>query len=148
MDIMALRFLAAFSLALPMWLGAAPLAIADFRVCNATGSLVGVAIGYRQAREWITEGWFRVPAESCASVLNGKLASRYYYLFAEDAERGGQWRGEIFMCTSDKEFKINGVKDCFARGYERNGFQEIDTGDQESWMVRLTDDGQATSQPQ
>jgi uncharacterized membrane protein len=124
------------------WFAHVPAALADFRVCNATDKLVGVAVGYRDSEDWITEGWFRVPAESCASVLKGKLQSRYYYLFAEDAESGGQWRGDVFMCTSDREFKINGVKDCFSRGYERTGFQEVDTSNQESWMVRLTDEGQ------
>ncbi len=31
-------------------------ALADFRVCNATQNLVGVAIGYRAKAGWITEG--------------------------------------------------------------------------------------------
>lgn len=139
-----MRLIAIFSVFATLFLAPASVALADFRVCNSTKSLVGVAVGYRQSEEWITEGWFRVPAESCASVLKGELVSRYYYLFAEDAETGGQWRGEIFMCTDDREFKIEGVQDCFSRGFQRTGFQEIDTSDQESWMVRLTADGRAT----
>ena len=143
-----MRLIAIFSVFATLFLVPASGALADFRVCNATKALVGVSVGYRQSEEWITEGWFRVPAESCAPVLKGELVSRYYYLFAEDGETGGQWRGEIFMCTDDREFKIEGVQDCFSRGYQRTGFQEIDTSDQESWMVRLTADGRATgSQP-
>ena len=46
-------------------------ALADFRVCNATKNLVGISVGYRNGDEWLTEGWFRVPADSCASVLKG-----------------------------------------------------------------------------
>ena len=30
---------------------------ADFRVCNATQSLVGVGIGYRAKAGWVTEGY-------------------------------------------------------------------------------------------
>ena len=32
-----------------------------------------------------------------------------------------------------------GTKDCIARGYERRGFVEVDTGDKLSWTVPLTE---------
>lgn len=112
---------------------------ADFRVCNATQSLVGVSIGYRAASGWITEGWWHVEGSTCKTLIEGPLSSRYYYLYAEDAERGGRWDGQIEMCVAEREFKIAGVNDCFARGFQRVGFQEYDTGEQSSWMVQLTD---------
>ena len=115
---------------------------ADFRLCNDTKSLVGVSIGYRAKSGWLTEGWWRIPAKSCASLIKGRLSSRFYYVYAEDADLGGQWRGQIFMCTSDKEFKINGLQDCYARGFERTGYFEVDTGDQGNWLIRLTEAGQ------
>ena len=118
---------------------AAP-AHADFRVCNATQSLVGVSIGYRAQAGWITEGWWHIEGSTCKTLIEGPLASRYYYLYAEDAERGGRWDGPINMCVAEKEFKIAGVNDCFARGFQRAGFQEYDTGEQASWMVQLTDE--------
>ena len=113
---------------------------ADFRVCNATQSLVGVGIGYRAKAGWITEGWWHVEPSSCKTLIEGPLSSRFYYLYAEDAERGGRWDGPISMCVAEKEFKIAGVNDCFARGFQRAGFQEYDTGAQASWMVQLTDE--------
>ncbi|MEZ5810051.1 MAG: DUF1036 domain-containing protein [Rhizobiaceae bacterium] len=113
---------------------------ADFRVCNATQNLVGVAIGYRAKAGWITEGWWHIDASSCKTLIEGRLSSRYYYIYAEDAERGGRWDGPINMCVAEKEFKIIGTKDCFARGFQRAGFQEHDTGEQPSWMVQLTDE--------
>lgn len=121
--------------------GAEP-ARADFRVCNATQNLVGVAIGYRAPSGWITEGWWHVDGSSCKTLIEGPLSSRFYYLYAEDAERGGRWEGPINMCVAEKEFKVAGVADCFARGFQRAGFQEYDTGEQTSWMVQLTDDAE------
>lgn len=112
---------------------------AEFRVCNGTQNLVGVAIGYRAAEGWITEGWWQVPATTCATLIEGELQSRYYYLYAEDAARGGRWTGDINMCVAENEFKIVGVDDCFARGYQQMGFKEYDTGRQGSWMVQLSD---------
>jgi uncharacterized membrane protein len=113
---------------------------ADFRVCNATQNLVGVGIGYRAKAGWITEGWWHIEGSSCKTLIEGPLSSRFYYLYAEDAERGGRWDGPINMCVAEKEFKIAGVTDCVARGFQRAGFQEYDTGEQSSWMVQLTDE--------
>jgi uncharacterized membrane protein len=114
-------------------------ALADFRVCNATQNLIGVSIGYRAKAGWVTEGWWHVEGSTCKTLIEGPLSSRYYYLYAEDAERGGRWDGPINMCVAEKEFKIAGVSDCVARGFQRAGFQEYDTGEQASWMVQLTD---------
>ncbi len=118
---------------------AASAAHAEFRVCNGTQNLVGVAVGYRAEEGWITEGWWQVPAGTCATLIEGELQSRYYYLYAEDAARGGRWTGDINMCVAENEFKIVGVKDCFTRGYQQMGFKEYDTGRQGSWMVQLSD---------
>jgi uncharacterized membrane protein len=51
------------------------------------------------------------------------------------------------MCTRDKEFTIHGTEDCLARGFDRTGFFEVDTGEQRSWEVRLTDASDQASQP-
>jgi uncharacterized membrane protein len=118
---------------------AADAAHAEFRVCNGTQNLVGVAVGYRAEEGWITEGWWQVPAGTCATLIEGELQSRYYYLYAEDAARGGRWTGDINMCVAENEFKIVGVNDCFTRGYQQMGFKEYDTGRQGSWMVQLSD---------
>lgn len=138
--------------ALPVSLIAAPLwfatpALADFRVCNATQNLVGVAIGYRANDGWKTEGWWQIEGSTCKTLIEGPLSSRFYYLYAEDAERGGRWDGPINMCIAKEPFKIAGVTDCYARGFERAGFQEYDTGEQSSWMVQLTGDPAETTTP-
>jgi uncharacterized membrane protein len=120
-------------------------AAADFRVCNNTSSRVGVAIGYKDKDGWATEGWWNLPSRSgCEVVLRGTLASRYYYIYAVDYDRGGEWSGQAFMCTRDKEFLIRpGVGDCLAHGYDRTGFFEVDTGDQSDWTVQLTESSES-----
>ena len=98
----------------------------------------------------MTEGWWHLDGSSCKTLIEGPLSSRFYYLFAEDAEKGGRWEGPISMCVADKEFKVAGVNDCYARGFQRAGFQEYDTGEQTSWMVQLTDEtgtGTAAASP-
>ncbi len=112
---------------------------ADLRLCNRTQSRVGVAIGYKDAEGWATEGWWNIAPNACETLLRGNLASRYYYLYAVDYDQGGEWSGKAFMCTREKEFTVRGLEDCLARGYDRTGFFEIDTADQRNWTVQLTD---------
>jgi len=114
-------------------------AAADFRLCNNTSSRVGIAIGYKDGDGWTTEGWWNLPARTCETMLKGNLVARYYYVYAIDYDRGGEWMGQAYMCTRDKEFTIRGIGDCLARGYDRTGFFEVDTGEQRAWTVQLTE---------
>ena len=120
-------------------------AAADFRLCNNTGSRVGIAIGYKDAEGWTTEGWWNLSARGCETLVKGQLVARYYYVYAVDYDRGGEWSGKAYMCTRDKEFTIKGIEDCLARGYDRTGFFEVDTSEQRSWTVQLTES--TTDQP-
>ncbi len=128
-------------LALPALILAAALrpALADFRLCNNTGSRVGVSIGYKDAEGWTTEGWWNISPRTCDTLLRGSLVARYYYIYAVDYDRGGEWSGHAFMCSREKEFTIRGTENCLARGYDRTGFFEVDTNEQRSWTVQLTD---------
>ena len=93
-------------------------AAADFRLCNNTGSRVGIA---HRLQGPATAGppkaggtCRRAAARRCCE---GTLVARYYYIYAVDYDRGGEWSGQAFMCTRDKEFTIRGTEDCLARGY-------------------------------
>ncbi len=121
-------------------------ALADFHLCNNTGSRVGVAIGYKDTDgSWVTEGWWNLSARACETVLKGTLIARFYYIYAIDYDRGGEWSGQAYMCTRDKEFTIKGTQDCLARGFDRTGFFEVDTGEQRTWTVQLTDTAEGRS---
>ena len=118
---------------------AAPAARADFRMCNLSANRVSVALAYTDGQAWVSEGWWNLKPTDCNTLLRGSLAAQFYYVYAMD-ERGGEWKGKAFMCTSDREFKIDGRQDCFVRGFDRTGFFEVDTGkDAKNWTVQLTD---------
>jgi uncharacterized membrane protein len=114
-------------------------AAADLKLCNTTSSRIGVAIGYRDPSGWTTEGWWTLAGQTCETLYKGALSSRYWYVHAIDYDRGGEWAGQSFMCTTDKAFTIRGVQDCTQRGYKRTGFFEVDTQEANDWTIRLTD---------
>ena len=116
--------------------------LADFRLCNNSSSRSSVAIAYTDGATWVTEGWWNLKQGACETLLRGPLAAQYYYVYAMD-ERGGEWKGKAYMCTRDREFRIEGRENCLVRGYDRTGFFEIDTGkDARNWTVQLTDTNQ------
>jgi uncharacterized membrane protein len=123
----------------PLSLSSALPARADLKLCNFTPSRVGIAIGYKRGKEWITEGWWNVLSQSCETLVTGELSARFYYIHALDYDRGGEWAGKIEMCTADKTFTIKGVKDCGGRGYKTSKFYEVDTGESKDYTVRLID---------
>ena len=115
---------------------------ADLRLCNETGNQIGVAIGYKSATNWTTEGWWNLTPNTCKTLIPGELNSRYYYIYALDYDVGGVWGGPAFMCTKARQFTILGIENCVARGFERRGFYEVDTQKQENWTVQLTEKDQ------
>jgi len=128
-----------------IWLSVSP-ASADFRLCNNTSSRVGIALGYKDADGWTTEGWWNVSSRACETLLRGTLVARFYYIYALDYDRGGEWSGQAFMCSRDKEFTIKGTENCLARGFDRTGFFEVDTGEQRAWTVQLTETNEQNPQ--
>lgn len=127
-----------------LWLGVgmSP-AQANLRICNKTSSRVGVALGYKDAQGWVTEGWWNMLPGTCETLLEGPLSARYYYLRAVDYDRGGEWGGPNLMCADPKLFTIRDIGECVARGHERAGFFEIDTGELSTWTVQLTEPGRS-----
>src|ERR1700733_7286315 len=138
----AARMTAGFLLALAVVCLWSSSAAADFRLCNNTSSRVGIALGYKDAEGWTTEGWWNVSSRACETLLRGTLVARFYYIYALDYDRGGEWSGQAFMCSRDKEFTIKGTENCLARGFDRTGFFEVDTGEQRAWTVQLTESGE------
>ena len=122
---------------------AATPAAADFRLCNNTVNRVSVSLAYTDGDNWVSEGWWNLKPSACETLRRGPLAAEFYYVYAMD-EKGGEWKGKAFMCTRDREFKIDGRENCYARGFDRTGFFEVDTGEETDWTVSLS--GEKTTQ--
>jgi uncharacterized membrane protein len=123
--------------AIAFGLGMSP-ALADLKLCNNTPNKVGVAIGYKDNEGWASEGWWTVEPSKCLTLLKGALISRYYYVYAVDRGVGGSWGGKSQMCVRDKAFTIRGLDNCVERGYQKQGFFEVDTAEETDWTISLS----------
>jgi uncharacterized membrane protein len=125
-------------------------AAAEFRVCNKSGETVEVAFGYSGGGKtgWIAEGWYRVNAGGCVTVLSERLSNRYYYLYAEGTG-GHAWDGTgeagAPFCVARKRFKLfqsrygsNEEADCAKHQLESKRFFQVDTGEHGRWVQTLT----------
>lgn len=118
---------------------AASPAWAGFTVCNKAEIQAKVAIGQFDGKDWKSEGWWTIPPQKCETLISGPLDARYYYLYATDGG-SGTWNGSTGFCTAPiGPFAIEGRGNCAARGYDRKGFFEIDTGQKTDWTQSLSD---------
>jgi uncharacterized membrane protein len=116
---------------------AATPARAGLTVCNKSAAPAKVALGRFNGTEWMSEGWWQIPPNHCSELAAGRLDARYYYLYATDGA-AGTWEGKSRFCAAPAErFAIVGRGACAARGYDRKGFFEIDTGDNFNWTQTL-----------
>ena len=107
-------------------------------ICNDTDRTQAVSIGYKGAADWTSEGWWNIEPGDCATPLGDDLTQRYYYFRAE-ADAGPFIGGNYFFCTTTTAYEIVGDTECEARGYDKEDFQEIDTGETGSeYTYRLT----------
>ena len=113
---------------------------ADLKLCNNTASKVGVAIAYKDKEGWASEGWWTAEPQKCQKLITGSLIARYYYIYAVDNEKGGSWGGKAQICIRDKIFTIRGIDNCTERGYQKQGFFEVDTGEESDWTISLSGD--------
>ena len=100
---------------------------AQLRVCNESGVVRSVAIGYSESGNWTSEGWWILQLGECKTVRADPLRQRYIYWRATTP--GREFEHENFMfCISDTPFTIVGDTDCAARGFSTAGFRKLDTG--------------------
>ncbi len=111
---------------------------ASFSVCNRGNHMARVALGRFNGRDWESDGWWTVKPGACARLLIGTLEARYYYLYATDGGTGG-WDGGHGFCVANGKFAILGRGSCAARGYERKGFFQVDTGNAPDYTHKLSD---------
>ncbi|MGR3759835.1 DUF1036 domain-containing protein [Roseobacteraceae bacterium NS-SX3] len=109
-----------------LFLAAAP-AWAGLDICNDTSAGHRVAVSYKKADAWVSQGWWDLLPGECATVVSGGLTQRFYYFHAESA--GWRFRHDgIRFCTEAEDFAIAGEGDCSLRGYEPRNFAKIDAG--------------------
>jgi uncharacterized membrane protein len=95
---------------------------AGYSVCNDTDGDVWTVIAFRQARDWVTRGWWKVAAGSCAKAITTPLAFDTIYLHAERHGNPKLVSGADKFCLTNMQFEVEGRGNCSKRGLSEAGF--------------------------
>ena len=132
------RFVAATVFGGVTALAASP-AAAGFDLCNRTGHPVDAAIAYHDRGDWVAAGWYTIRGGGCLELIFGRLDNQFYYVFAEQVGGPTIWGGDNYFCVSYNAFEIVGHRNCSGRGYDEEGFFEVDVGYSDHWTTDLVD---------
>lgn len=100
---------------------------AGFEVCNDTHDEQAVVLGYKGAADWTAEGWWTLEPDACATLVEGSLPQRFYYLRVETPGWSFQ-DDKLPFCITEGAFRIEGDDNCARRGYRQENFARVDTG--------------------
>jgi uncharacterized membrane protein len=112
----------------------------EFRVCNQSLNLFNVAVGTDLDGKFTIEGWWTVPANTCLTPLKKELQSKYVYVHALSVTGEDLLKGEWDMCIKPEKFVYirqppDADWNCWASGFQRAKFAEINVGNAKSWTV-------------
>jgi uncharacterized membrane protein len=114
-------------------------ALANLAICNRASHPARIALGRFNGTDWMSEGWWKVEAGKCETLITGALKARYYYLYASDGSSGG-WPGSHAFCIGTGErFQVFGRDNCAGRGFDRKDFYEIDTEQRSDFTSYISD---------
>jgi uncharacterized membrane protein len=123
-------------------LSAAPARADGFELCNRAQVEMWSAIGFLLDGQWQSQGWWHLKPGACARALSGDLqtGNRYYYVFAENKQRGKEWTGPHSFCVHESSaFNAIGSQSCAGRGYSTRGFIQVDITDANGFIWSFTD---------
>ncbi len=97
---------------------------AGYSICNDTAKPVAAAIGEKTVGNWISHGWWKIDAGSCAKAITTPLSAANIYLFVQKIGGAPLVTGEAKFCVAEIEFDIEGRSRCKDRGLTETGFAE------------------------
>ena len=97
---------------------------AGYSVCNDTAKSVAAALGQKQRDDWVSHGWWKIAAGSCARLIGDLSGLDSLYLFVQKVGGPPLVTGPNKFCVTDIEFDIQGRSHCAARGMTETGFAE------------------------
>jgi uncharacterized membrane protein len=101
---------------------------ADLTLCNNSGEMVRVAVGYSAADGPVSGGWWTFDPNECGRLVSDdQVVDRTtYWVYAEQLDGGGTWEGDMRMCTTRQKspFTIH-LAGCADRGFVVHNFSEV-----------------------
>jgi uncharacterized membrane protein len=114
---------------------------AGYSICNDTAQPLAAAIGEKIAGNWISHGWWKIAAGSCARAITTPLSADSIYLFAQKVGGPALVTGRDKFCVADIEFDVQGRTRCKDRGLSEIGFAKTQTKGMTGYSAHVGETG-------
>ncbi len=95
---------------------------AGYSICNDTEDVVWAVIALKGQKDWLSRGWWKVPAGSCARALTAALTFDKVYLHVEKHGNAKLVGGPEKFCMTNTAFEIQGRGNCAKKNFIEAGF--------------------------
>jgi uncharacterized membrane protein len=112
-----------------------------YSVCNDTAKSVAAALGQKQRNDWVSHGWWKIAAGSCARLVGDLAGLDSLYLFVQRVGGPALVTGPNKFCVTDIEFDIQGRSRCAARGMTETGFAETSVKGLSGYSAHVSESG-------
>ena len=120
---------------------------AGYSVCNATTAPFWAAIGQKEGNNWISRGWWKIPASNCATAISQPLQTDRIYVLADLPGKKPLASGQMKFCVTDIAFEIQGKDKCKERGMREVGFAETNVKGRDGYVARVGPKGLIPTPP-
>ena len=114
---------------------------AGYAICNDTAKSVAAALGQKVRNDWISHGWWKIAAGSCAKIADTLQGVDSMFIFVQKIGGPPLVSGLNKFCVTDIEFDIQGRGRCAARGLNEIGFAETRVKGLAGFAAHVGDNG-------
>ncbi|HEY0300566.1 MAG TPA: DUF1036 domain-containing protein [Rhizomicrobium sp.] len=114
---------------------------AGFAICNDTAKAVAAATAQKVRNDFISHGWWKIAAGSCARVVDSLQGMDSVFVFVQKINGPPLIGGANTFCVADMEFDIQGRTRCAQRGLTETGFAEIKVKGLSGFAAHVGDNG-------
>ncbi len=120
---------------------------AGYSICNDTAKAFAAALGEKQRSDWVSHGWWKIAAGSCAKVIDVMDGRDSVFLFVQKIGGPPLVSGPSKFCVTEIEFDIQGRNHCAARGLTEAGFAETKVKGLSGFAAHVGDNGLVKPMP-
>jgi uncharacterized membrane protein len=119
---------------------------AGYSICNDTAGEVWTALAFRDQKDSLAAGWWKIPAGACAHALTQPLKLDKVYVHAEGHNKPNLVSGPDKFCTANITFQVTKTGDCKGRGLNETGFAVTGTKGHTGYTAHIGNNGLLPSQ--
>lgn len=114
---------------------------AGYSICNDTAGEVWTALAFRDGKQSLAAGWWKIPAGACAHALTQPLTLDAVYVHAEGHNKPQLVSGPDKFCTTNVTFQVTKTGDCTKRGLSETGFAATNTKGRSGYTAHIGEKG-------